>query len=230
MANHCSNFLVIETSVRPELFLTPVLNEKGEIVPGEWTFEWKDSICPFNDPSGKDTFPFWWTKWIDTHDVQKEDITIAPPPELEPIMITEWTRRYPLYTGPKKKPYKYTRWEITFTSAWAPPENYMSYLFTFLKSIDDRTHIIMYFEEPWCDILWYWEDDSSYYDAAPSIYRTTVLNNDVMDKRHVPASWAQFNDLGDYYTPEEALEELAKIPTQEAREEIDEIKSMFSLE
>ena len=231
MANHCSNLLIIETSVKPHVFLTPVLNERGEVIPDEWTFECKESICPFNDPSGKSPFPFWWTKWVDTHHVTKEEITEPLPPEPEPIMITEWTRRYPLYTGPKKKPYKYTRWTIDFTSAWAPPENYMEYLQTLLLSIDDRTRITMYFEEPGCDLLGYWEDGNSYCDDRPITYYSSLLDKDVIgDIDAVPESWLKFNDPDNFYEPNEAISALSSIATPDAQEEILEIKSTFNLD
>lgn len=231
MANHCDNYLEISTSALPDTFLTPELDAIWEPIPWKWSFELLERICPFNDPSGKDPFPFWWTRWIDVHELTLEEHTQAPPPEPEPIMITQGTRRYPLYTWPKKKPYKYTTYKITFTSAWAPPINYLDRLYQILKMVDDRTEMHIQYYEPGCWVLGEWQNGHENNYDAPDTYYSDILWEDIMNSgENPPDAWLAFNDPANYLTPTDAIDQLKALGTPEATEQAEEIKSHFCLD
>lgn len=232
MANQCDNHLMIKTSVSPDKFLTPVLDHTGTPT-WDYTFECLEKICPFNNPSNPtDSFSFWWTKWVDCHDCTIEEWVIkAPAPDPNPLMFTVGTRRFPLYQGPPKKDYHYWEIDIWFTSAWWPPTNYLLYLYNFLRALDDRTDITLYYEEPGNNILGHWYNGLDFEEDPPTMYYSDLIDAEIMDKAHTepPSSWLQFHDMEDIITPEEACMELSALGTPEADEEILQIKSHFSL-
>lgn len=231
MANHCDNHLYITTSVSPEKFLTQVMDSLGQPkTPPEWTFECREDICPFNSPNPLDSFPYWGTKWVDCHNCEWINHIEPLPKEDEPIVFTVWTRRFPIYRWPKKEPYKYTTWEISFTSAWAPPCNYYDVLFKKLKALDDRTTIQAWFYEPGNWVLWSWSDGDEYNDDMPERYWCELIDKDIISNRtDLPDSWLEFNDPSECALVEEALMELNSIGTPDAMQEIEEIKIHFDV-
>lgn len=231
MANHCDNHLCITTSVAPEKFLTQVMDSLGRPkAPPEWTFECREDICPFNSPNPLDSFPYWGTKWVDCHYCEWSNHIEPLPKEEEPIVFTVWTRRFPIYRWPKKEPYKYTIWEISFTSAWAPPDKYYEELYKKLKALDDRTNIRAWFSEPGNEVLGWWDNGNEFHDDMPATYWCELLDQDIIaDRSDLPDSWLEFNDPHDFLLPDDAIAQLTARDTAEANEEILQIKENFGL-
>lgn len=217
MANACANHIIIKTSVSPVQFLTVVPEEHTN----EYIFELQESIMPF---SSKTNSIAWWTKWFTCDDCKLTDtITTTAPPEPTPIIITQWTRRYPVLQRMPFVPYTYNVWDISGDSAWGPPLGYLETLYKLLKKIDDRTTIDCWYYEPGTGFLGHWHNRMDQQEETPLTFWSDTLEKDVVYS--VDAFQAgvlsHFQDPDETLSYEEALEQLT------TREDLREITEYF---
>lgn len=227
MANHCSNYIEINTSVNPLLFLSnPIDPETMRPDLSKITFELQESICPFEDPTDRFT-PKWWTKWFEAHDVEvSPPQTTKAPPAPEPIIITQWARRYPVKQKPDFVPRTSRNITIWGDSAWAPPLWYLEALYELLKKTDDQVSITCWFYEPGCCFSGHWHNGVESYDDFPDRYYSNLLDKDVyLNLSQIPDTWKHFTDIDEALSKEDAITQLSILWTPEADEEILEIQN-----
>lgn len=121
----------------------------------------------------------WWTKWFEYNNVT---ITRGP----------DWVN---IYT-------------ISGTSAWAPPCEGFHHIYYKLAEYDSEIDILMYFEEPGCEIFGKWHNGEDTYPDSPILCYSKILDADIITNNISDESlevFEQFHSLEDTIRLSEAV-------------------------
>ena len=200
MSNLCNNHIAINTSVDPGNFLE--LNHEWRIA-----FFLNDSLVPFENP-GAPGVNLHWTDHFYCDLVSIENpVTTKAPPEPEPIIITQGTRRYPVKQKPDFVPRTSRNITIKGVSTWTPPLGYLDWLYKILLAKDDQVSMDCWFFEPGQELSWHWHNGMVTYDEYPATY-TLPGPAIILDSGEMPQSWWYFSDK---YSFEEVQNIIHKI-------------------
>lgn len=220
----CHNLIEITTSLDPVLFLSPALDEANRPT-DELTFTLREDILPFSKVWMEGVSNWWTNELVTSELVIGETVTTKAPLEPTPIIITQWTRRYPVLQRLPFEPYASTKYTIKATSAWAPPLPYFQALYDALKKQDDRTIISCYYMESTQWVLGHWHNGIHTERFFPKTFWSDTLNLYVIhtlkefQSRVLGKFW---NHEKDYISYAESLEQLT------SKEDIQEITEFFS--